>query len=791
MYLTILKRDLRRKRAMSLIFTAFVMLATAFIGSSIQSLNATVGGLDSYLEKAGVEDYIVLVDEQSSPELEELLKNSENVGSSLISSIQFMISEDDIKINSEGEFSYTSTLGLSYPLSGGQSYFNSSDKQEITKVNKGECYLPYSLMAANNLSTGDKLKVTVGDTSVELKIAGEMLDAVLGSDFISMKRVLLNQEDYDTLLAAASSADNMEYYLYMADINNRQEFTNEFLSSGIQSISNFSLSTLKAAYMMDMIIAVTFAVVSVVLIIIALVVLRFTVAFTMEQEYREIGILKALGIKNSGIRLLYLSKHIALALIGSLLGLGCSLPLGNIMVESASRRIMLEDNNIVVFQILSALAVLVIVLALGYFYTGRVKKISPITAIRSGSTGESFSRSSALSLKRSGFLPLPLFMSLNDILSGIKKFAMMILIFTLGVIMINIPSNAVSTLKSDEMIYLMQMSPCDGAVIYGDNDIISKSRSEIEKELDEVKAKLKDNGIEAEVFREIVFQYTLSHNENLVSSIAAQGIYTDTEDYRYTEGTPPELENEVAVTSVIAQNLGADIGDIVEIAMDGESRKFIITALFESMSNMGEGVRFTEDTELDYEKKIGAMGIQFRFTDELSEEEKQQRLDEIQDIFPDYEVVDVEGYIDSLLGDSISDMLDSVSKVILIIVMAINALIAVLMVRTFITRERGDIAMLKSLGFKNRTLVLWQSLRISLVLIVSVILGALVTLPLSSWILGYVFGIMGASSVNVVVDPLMSYCVYPLILLAVTTVCALLSALQLKGIRARDINNME
>lgn len=82
---------------------------------------------------------------------------------------------------------------------------------------------------------------------------------------------------------------------------------------------------------------------------------------------------------------------------------------------------------------------------------------------------------------------------------------MMILIFTLGVIMINIPSNAVSTLKSDEMIYLMQMSPCDGAVIYGDNDIISKSRSEIEKELDEVKAKLKDNGIEAEVFREIIF----------------------------------------------------------------------------------------------------------------------------------------------------------------------------------------------------------------------------------------------------------------------------------------------
>ena len=50
MYLTILKKDLRRRKAINLIFMAFVMLATAFIGSSIQSLNAIMGGIDGYFE---------------------------------------------------------------------------------------------------------------------------------------------------------------------------------------------------------------------------------------------------------------------------------------------------------------------------------------------------------------------------------------------------------------------------------------------------------------------------------------------------------------------------------------------------------------------------------------------------------------------------------------------------------------------------------------------------------------------------------------------------------------------
>lgn len=789
MYLTILKKDLRRRKAINLIFMAFVMLATAFIGSSIQSLNAIMGGIDGYFEKAGAGDYIIGVDSGNALRLEEFMNNSENVRSGSLSGRMLLVSKENIEIRGEEKLDYSYTLCLSRLETGGQKYYDSKE-QRISRVTDGECYLPYSLMESSGLKPGDKLTVTVGGTSMELTLAGEMMDVVMGADFISTKRILLSTEDYDTLRSASLSSNIPEYNIYTLDLKDEQAFTNEFYTSGINTLFNMDDDMLKMTYIMDVIIAVVFAVVSIALIIIALVVLRFTIVFTMEQEFREIGILKALGLPDSRIRLLYLSKYVVLTLAGIITGFLLSFPLGDLMVARASRRIMLEGNSTILFQAVGAAAVLVIVLFFGCVYTGRIRRISPVTAIRSGSDGESSGRTGVLSMRRAGAMPVPLFMALNDIFSRPKKFMMMILIFALGIIMINIPLSAWATLRSDEMVLMMNMTRSDGAMLRENEGIMSQTRSELERELEGIEEKLGEKGIKVHTFREVMFKFIISCGDHMVSSIGVQGIGTDTDDYLYFSGTAPKLKNEIAVTSLIADKLGAGIGDTVEIAIGGEKRTFIITALYESLSNMGEGVRFSEDVVLDYTEKTGAMAVQFTFSEEADKEGTRQRLKEIRDIFPEYEVMSCKEYVDDSIG-GVSGILDSLSRVILIIVLAVNALIAALMVRSFIIREKGEIALLKSLGFPDCILILWQSLRISLSLILAAVTAALLTLPLSNLIVGSVFGIMGSSEISVVLDPLMAYCVYPLTLLAVTTICSLLSALRLRKIRAREINIME
>ena len=57
MYLNILKKDLKRKRAMNIIILLFIILATMFVSSSVNNIINVTTALDSYFEMANAPDY--------------------------------------------------------------------------------------------------------------------------------------------------------------------------------------------------------------------------------------------------------------------------------------------------------------------------------------------------------------------------------------------------------------------------------------------------------------------------------------------------------------------------------------------------------------------------------------------------------------------------------------------------------------------------------------------------------------------------------------------------------------
>ena len=143
-----------------------------------------------------------------------------------------------------------------------------------------------------------------------------------------------------------------------------------------------------------------------------------------------------------------------------------------------------------------------------------------------------------------------------------------------------------------------------------------------------------------------------------------------------------------------------------------------------------------------------------------------------------------------MIGD-VTAQLDSMKMLILGIVLGINMLVAVLMVKSFITREKSEIALLKAVGFKNNSLTLWQAMRIGIVLLVSVITGALLSSPFSTLIITPVFRMMGAYSIEFEIRPLEVYAVFPLIVLSLTALAAFISAQGLRKISSAEISNNE
>lgn len=149
-------------------------------------------------------------------------------------------------------------------------------------------------------------------------------------------------------------------------------------------------STLKTTYIMDMIIAGILLIVSVFLIIVSFVVLKHTIGFTIAEEFREIGVMKAIGMKNSSIRGLYLIKYFSITVVGSSLGFFLSIPFSDMLLKSVSTSMYLNSENNLLVGLLCTLLVVGITLLFCWSSTNKIKKLPPIDAVRSGQKEEPY-----------------------------------------------------------------------------------------------------------------------------------------------------------------------------------------------------------------------------------------------------------------------------------------------------------------------------------------------------------------------------------------------------------------
>lgn len=782
MYLRILKKDLKRKKTMNIILLIFVILAATFIASSANNLITVSSALDNFFEKADVPDYwFASTNDADVGRFEEFAADN-----GYDYSISRLIQIEPRNILVEGEkLEYSNTMCLS--TLGGIKIFD-KDNKEITHINDGELYVTNHIFTSteNDFHVGGKIFISQNGVEKEFTVKGYTKDALFGTAMVGMSRFLISDNDaalFDIENAAVCSS--VEVHTKDADYRDR------FNALGLNTIMSIDRSMFKMTYLMEILIAAILLVVSVCLILISMVILRFIIKFTITEEFREIGVMKAIGIKNFAIRGLYIAKYFAIAVVGTAVGLAASLPLSRLMISGVSQKIVISSGDNFPINIGAAILAGIIVVLFSYLCTRPIRRFSPIDAIRSGETGERYKKKGVLRLGGS-HLPTVVFMALNDIFSGIKSYMSMVIIFILGTLLVIIPTNTINTLRSDKLITIFNMVESDHVIsqelLFNPNE---DNKAMVEQRFSEVREMFAEQGIEVDVFQEIMFRSNVNMGGKRTNSISFQGMGGVTTDmYTYLDGTPPQNVHEVALTHLTAGQIGAKIGDDVEIKIGNDTRTYTVTAINQSMNNMGEGVRFHQDAELDYDYAAGSFGIQVNYKDNPDSAALAERKAMLEKLYPDATVYTPGEYIGYMIGN-VADQLDGMKVLILSIILGINALVAVLMVKSFITKEKSEIALLKAIGFKNDPLILWQTMRIGIVLLVSVLMGALLSSPLSSLIITPVFGMLGAYSIEYDIRAVEVYVIFPLIMLGVTAFAAFISAQGLRKISSSQISNNE
>ncbi len=782
MYIRILKKDLKRKKTMNVILLIFVILAATFIASSANNLTTVSSALDNFIEKADVPDY--WFSSTNDADIGRFKEFAADNGYDY--SISRLIQIEPRNILVEGEkLEYSNTMCLS--TLGGIKIFDKNN-DEITHINDGELYVTNHIFTStdNDFHVGGKIFISQNGVEKEFTVKGYTKDALFGTAMVGMSRFLISDDDaalFDSEGAAVCSSVGV----HTKDADYRDRFN----ALGLNTIMSIDRSMFKMTYLMEILIAAILLVVSVCLILISMVILRFIIKFTITEEFREIGVMKAIGIKNFAIRGLYIAKYFAIAVVGTAVGLAASLPLSRLMISGVSQKIVISSGDNFPINIGAAILAGIIVVLFSYLCTRPIRRFSPIDAIRSGETGERYKKKGVLRLGGS-HLPTVVFMALNDIFSGIKSYLSMVLIFILGTLLVIIPTNTINTLRSDQLISMFNMVESDHIIsqelLFNPNE---DNKAMVEQRFSEIREMFAESDIDIDVFQEIMFRANVSIGEKRTNSISFQGMGGVTTDmYTYLEGTPPQNVHEVALTHLTAGQIGAEVGDDVEIKLGDDTRTYTVTAINQSMNNMGEGLRFHQDAELDYSYAVGGFGIQVNYKDDPDNAALAERKAMLEKLYPDATVYTPGEYIGYMIGN-VADQLDGMKVLILIIILGINALVAVLMVKSFITKEKSEIALLKAIGFKNNALILWQTMRIGIVLLVSVLMGALLSSLLSPLIITPVFGMLGAYSIEYEIRAVEVYVIFPLIMLGVTALSAFISAQGLRKISSSQISNNE
>lgn len=774
---------------MNVILLIFVVMAAMFLASSFNNVAVITSALDCYMDKGEVSDYAVVLNstETDTEKIEKDLDDCKDIQGYELAKWMFFTS-DQVKIQGESRKYKSNCLTF---LSTFPKDFNTvfSDEEKSFTLKKGEIAIPAKEASPNKIKTGDKITLKMGDKSVEFKVKVITKDAFLGSSasMLAVSRFIISKEDFSQLLDDGNIV-NYTYYVKTKDVTAVKKFINKNKYSVYVGLSR---EEVKLTHYFDVIIAYAIMGVGLVIILIAFLVLRFTITFTIQDDYRQIGIMKAIGLKNRKIRGIYMIKYFAITTIGSLIGLALSFPISDLLLKEVRKNIIMENSrNLWWVNVIACVAVVLIVSGHCYICTGKLKKFSAIEAIQNGGAVERHNSKFKMKLNMHKHMSTTSFLSLNDIFSNLRRYMVIILTFAVGISLVITPANIFKTMSGDAIITMADIPVED---FYLSTDYITSpkyymDKDKFRKEIEKIEEDYKEYGIDISLYPLLSFAgsvYADDEDDSISLSSLKINVGYDMTKFSYKEGKAPEKKDEVAVAQKTAEELKIKVGDKIHIVIGEDKKVYTVTAIYSSISNGGTGIRFSSKADLDY-NYINGVGMLTGVNH--SDYSNAELIQKMKDKHSDYKVYSNTKYAKELFGD-MSTIINKMKNMIFILIILINAFIALLMAKSFIAKETKEIAMLKNLGYKDVSIRKWQMFRLVLSMVIGIFLGIALSLLLDKASASIIFGMFGADNINVTSFNFSVYILSPVIVLLINAVMAWLSTYSVKRVKLLEVNN--
>ena len=751
MLLRILKRDILRNKSINLILCFLIILSSLLIATASEVLVETFGAMDSFFASAIPPHYMQMTTEEVNQELlEEFVSNNELVIEQ--QTLEMLgIDNTELYFGSVLEADVSSVMENSFVTQSPKFDFLLDENNHPVVVEDGEIAIPLYAMEKYRLEKGDTIKVKSGDFEMSFVVIGFLRDSQMNPSMVSSKRFVVSPNDYELLKENTGQIEYIVEFL-LADLSKVGQFATEYQEAGLPGNLNITFAILQLMNALtEGLSAVVLTLVGLVLILVAILCLRFTIMATLEEEYREIGVMRGIGLPYNTIQRLYRIKYYVMIICSGIVGYICSFFFSGTFTKTIELY-MGRANKVGVFQIIPFVAVSFVAL-IAITYTNivlrRMRKVSVVTAIRMGSVSKK-ETARFLSIGKGKFINTNIQLGINNVLSRINAFLILPIVFILACFLIVVPFNLLNTIKSPTFVKYSGSG-------YSDIRIDLRYSETIEGRYQQLLESLADNPDVITYAGTITANYKVNNPDGVWENIQISNGNHSIFPLEYSAGSSPTSEAEIALSLLQAQSLDKKVGDKINVIVVGENKELIVCGIYQDLTNGGKTAKgmlpFETSSVLWYTVNLN-----------LSESANADEFINKYSIeFSPAKVIGVDEYLDQTFSSTIRQI-DLVAYVSLLIAFVISALITYLFFQLLLAKENRQIKIMKSIGLSNNQIIVQYLTEAMMCLVIGIIGGILLALTLGEALVGFLFGNMGASAIRFVVNPSIVFMAFPTIL---------------------------
>lgn len=788
MYLKLLKNDLKKNPWSNGILLLFICLSAMIAVSVTLMLTQLFSSISSMYETANPPHFLQMhKGELNQTDLDEFNKKYEGITHWQTVHLINIYGEDISVSNGQGENVSLSScrLDISFMAQNEKYDVLLDENKKPLSVNEGEICVPIILLDEFDIEVGNTITVNTGKTVRNFIVTAFAYDGQMNSTLCSSTRFLINAADFEELYKDAAETEYLIEAWFTdssmaAAYQTAYEQSEKNLPKNGQAVTYTMIFLLSA--LTDLLMAVVFMMAGALLIVIALVCLRYAVLAELEENMREIGTMKAIGIAKKGIRSLYLVKIRMLTLIGCILGF----LLGRLCISMLCKHISRTFGTMPVkfsslcLSVFSAVLVYGIILLFTKKILNRLEKasVTDLLVTEKGFAKKSSGVSACFS--SANHFSVNLLLGVHEVRKGYGIIFSLLLIVSF---LVTVPLRTVQTLENKEFASYMGSPLCDLLLEVEQGEDLEGRNALAKKILDD---EVKQGSISQIDFLRKVRLQVLNENGEVV------GVHIDIGEnagagLKYLTGENPKNNDEIALSYIMSEELKKNVGDIVEILSKGERLKLKVCGVYQDVTSGGRTAKavrqFPEEASEKYSYYIMLPKSENYNKNLTLKSENADKLASFlrEQLKSGYSIENMDEFLRQTIG-GVTSQVRQAGILVLLIGVFLAILITALFLKLRLARERSAITVKKAIGIPFTAIRKQELYPILIAGGLGATCGVLLSELFGSQLISGLLGMLGMGLKNIVFVnvPVWQYPVIPIILLATLTVVTMGICRQIK-----------